>query len=210
LLFESSAIALASTEAKSMQKKQIMPFFIAAILPVLFMFTPSHAQDTQSALPSYKVLPGDVLLISVWKEEDLQLEALVRPDSAFSFPLAGEISTRNRSVLELQEEVTRRLSRYIADPVVTVSVQEVLGNKIYVIGQVNKPGVFVVNPQVDVIQALSMAGGTTPFAALNDIKILRRTGSQQRAISFRYNDVVKGNNLEQNIVLQSGDVVLVP
>lgn len=155
-------------------------------------------------------MPGDVLFISVWKEEDLQLEVLVRPDGAFSFPLAGEISTRNRSVLELEEEVTERLSRYISEPVVTISVQEVLGNKIYVIGQVARSGVFTVNPQVDVIQALSMAGGPTPFASLNDIKILRRTGNQQLAISFRYDDVIKGRNLEQNIILQSGDVVVVP
>ena len=182
----------------------------AAILPLMLIFVAAFAQDSQSPITSYKVLPGDVLLISVWKEPDLQLEVLVRPDGAFSFPLAGDISTSNRSVLDLKDEITKRLSRYISDPVVTVSVREVLGNKIYVIGQVVRPGVFIVNPQVDVMQALSMAGGTTPFAALNGIKILRRSGKEQRAISFRYNDVVKGNNLQQNIVLQSGDVVVVP
>ncbi len=182
----------------------------AAILPLMLVFVAAFAQDALSPVTSYKVLPGDVLLISVWKETDLQLDVLVRPDGAFSFPLAGDISTSNRSVLDLKDEITRRLSRYISDPVVTVSVKEVLGNKIYVIGQVVRPGVFIVNPQVDVMQALSMAGGTTPFAALNGIKILRRSGKEQRAISFRYNDVVKGNNLKQNIVLQSGDVVVVP
>ena len=138
------------------------------------------------------------------------MEVLVRPDGAFSFPLAGDISTSNRSVLDLKDEITKRLNSYIADAVVTVQVRQVLGNRIYVIGQVIRPGVFIVNPQVDVMQALSMAGGTTPFAALNGIKILRRSGKEQRAISFRYNDVVKGNNLQQNIVLQSGDVVVVP
>jgi polysaccharide export outer membrane protein len=183
---------------------------IAAALSLLVLVTPSSAQDSEAASAGYKVLPGDVLQISVWKEEDLQAEVLVLPDGTFSFPLAGEVSTSNRSVLELQEEVTQRLSRYISDPVVTVSVLEVRGNKVYVIGQVRNPGVFVVNPQVDVIQALSMAGGTTPFAALNDIKILRRSGDQQYAISFRYNDVAKGQNLEQNIILRSGDVVVVP
>lgn len=182
----------------------------AAVLSLLLVFVTAFAQDSQPPLTSYKVLPGDVLQVSVWKEPDLQLEVLVLPDGAFSFPLAGDISTRDQSVLDLKAELSRRLSRYISDPVVTVSVKEVLGNKIYVIGQVARPGVFVVNPQVDVMQALSMAGGTTPFAALNKIKILRRTGQTQRAISFRYNDVVKGNGLTQNIVLQSGDVVVVP
>lgn len=168
------------------------------------------AQQVVPPDQSYKVLPGDMLQISVWGEENLQEEVLVRPDGAFSFPLCGDISARNRSVIELQEEITKRLSRYISDPVVTVSVAQVLGNKVYVIGQVTRPGVFVVNPQVDVLQALSMAGGTTPFASLNDIKILRRTGDRQQALRFRYNEVVKGRNLEQNVILQSGDVVVVP
>ena len=171
---------------------------------------PGYAQDTVESDSKYKVLPGDVLQVSVWKEPDLQLEVLVRPDSAFSFPLAGDISTKGLSVVDLQTELAQRLSRYISNPVVTISVSQVLGNKIYVIGQVNQPGDFVVNPQVDVMQALSMAGGLTAFADTNDIKILRRTGPRQTAISFRYNEVLKGKDLSQNIVLQSGDIVVVP
>lgn len=175
--------------------------------------TTANSAIAQQVVPpdeSYRVLPGDMLQISVWGEENLQGEVLVRPDGALSFPLCGDISARNRSVSELQEEITKRLSRYISDPVVTVSVAQVLGNKIYVIGQVTRPGVFVVNPQVDVLQALTMAGGTTPFASLNDIKILRRTGDRQQALRFRYDDVIKGRDLEQNVILQSGDVVVVP
>jgi polysaccharide export outer membrane protein len=86
----------------------------------------------------------------------------------------------------------------------------VKGNKIYVIGQVNKPGEFIVNPSVDVMQALSMAGGTTPFAGLASIVILRRSGATREALAFNYTDVVKGRKLTQNIELQSGDVVVVP
>jgi len=169
-----------------------------------------RAQDEVDTGDAYIVLPGDILQISVWKEPDLQLEVLVRPDSAFSFPLAGNISTKGLSVVGLQKELTDRLSRFISSPVVTITVKEVLGNKVYVIGQVNGPGEFVVNPNVDVMQALSMAGGLTAFAATNDIKILRRMGSQQTALSFKYNDVLKGRDLEQNVVLQSGDIVVVP
>ena len=160
---------------------------------------------------SYTVKPGDLLAISVWKEPDLQGPVLVRPDGTFSFPLAGQMDARNKTVAELQQMVTDKLRKYISDPVVTVSVQEIKGNKVYVIGQVNKPGDFVVNPRVDVMQALSMAGGTTPFAALGDIMILRRTDTgQQQALPFRYTDVVRGRNLDQNITLQAGDVVVVP
>ena len=168
------------------------------------------AQDAAQATDPYTVLPGDLLQILVWKEEDLQMDVLVRPDAAFSFPLAGDISTNGLSVVELQEELTKRLSRYISNPVVTVSVKEVLGNKVYVIGQVNRPGEFVVNPRVDVMQALSMAGGLTAFASANDVKILRRKGGQQFALSFKYNDVLKGRDLSQNVMLQSGDIVVVP
>jgi polysaccharide export outer membrane protein len=167
----------------------------------------------RAALPDagYTVKPGDILAVSVWKEPDLQGPVLVRPDGAFSFPLAGQMDARGKTVQELQQMVTERLKKFISDPVVTVSIQEIKGNKVYVIGQVNKPGDFIVNPRVDVMQALSMAGGTTPFAALGDIMILRRTeGGQQQALPFRYTDVIRGRNLDQNITLQAGDVVVVP
>jgi polysaccharide biosynthesis/export protein len=160
---------------------------------------------------AYTVKPGDTLVVSVWKEPDLQGPVLVRPDGMFSFPLAGQMDARNKTVGELQQELTTKLKKYISDPVVTVSIQEIKGNKVYVIGQVQKPGDFVVNPRVDVMQALSMAGGATPFAALGDIMILRRTDTgQQQALPFKYTDVVRGRNLQQNIILQAGDVVVVP
>jgi polysaccharide export outer membrane protein len=160
---------------------------------------------------TYTVKPGDTLLVSVWKEPDLQGPVLVRPDGMFSFPLAGQLDARNKSVGELQQELTTKLKKFISDPVVTVSIQEIKGNKVYVIGQVQKPGDFVVNPRVDVMQALSMAGGATPFAALGDIMILRRTDTgQQQALPFKYTDVIRGRNLQQNIMLQAGDVVVVP
>jgi polysaccharide export outer membrane protein len=158
----------------------------------------------------YEVQPGDRLEISVWNEPDLQREVLVAPDGGISFPLAGEMSAVGKSVAELRQELTEKLSRLIAEPLVTVTVSEILGNKIYVLGQVTRPGEFVVNPRVDVMQALSMAGGTTPFAALNDIMILRRRGGEQVAIRFRYSDVATGKSLDQNIILESGDVVVVP
>jgi polysaccharide biosynthesis/export protein len=166
----------------------------------------SYADET-----GYTVKPGDTLGISVWKEPDLQGTAvLVRPDGTFSFPLVGQVNATGKGVVELQQIVTERLSKYISEPVVTVTVADIKGNKIYVIGQVNKPGDFIVNPRVNVMQALSMAGGTTAFASLGNISILRRTPSGQTAIPFHYTDVVHGKELAQNIELQSGDIVVVP
>jgi polysaccharide biosynthesis/export protein len=160
--------------------------------------------------PNYTVKPGDLLSISVWKEPDLQKETLVRPDGSFSFPLVGEVDAKGKTVADLTKTMGQRLAKYISDPVVTVSIQEIKGNKVYVIGQVNKPGEFIMNPSVDVMQALSMAGGTTPFASLGDIVVLRRTPAGKQALPFRYNDVVKGRRMDQNIDLQAGDVVVVP
>jgi polysaccharide export outer membrane protein len=160
---------------------------------------------------SYTVKAGDTLAVAVWKEPDLTSNAvLVRPDGTFSFPLVGQVDARGKNVQELQNLVTERLRKYIADPVVTVSVQEVKGNKVYVIGQVNKPGDFIVNPSVNVMQALSMAGGATAFASLNNIIILRRSPGGQVAVPFHYNDVIHGRDLQQNVDLQAGDVVVVP
>ena len=159
---------------------------------------------------SYTVRPGDILKISVWKEPELQGPILIRPDGGFSFPLVGEVDGRGKTVAELQVIVAQRLSKYIPEPVVSVSVFEIHGNKVYVIGQVAKPGEFIVNPRVDVMQALSMAGGMTAFASLSNIIILRRTGTTQTALRFDYTDVAKGRKLDDNIQLQSGDVVVVP
>ena len=168
------------------------------------------AQEDTPPDDRYLIKAGDSLLVSVWKEADLQQEVLIRPDGGFSFPLAGDISAAGKTVDEIATLLTERLQRYIPDTVVTVAVTAIDGNKIYVIGQVNNPGAFVMNPRVDVMQALSMAGGTTPFAELNDILILRRGAFGQTALEFRYGDVERGRNLEQNIMLQSGDVVVVP
>lgn len=170
----------------------------------------AYATNAMAQDPNYTVKPGDLLSISVWKEPDLQKETLVRPDGSFSFPLVGEVDAKGKTVADLNKTLSQRLTRFISDPVVTVSIQEIKGNKVYVIGQVNKPGEFIMNPSVDVMQALSMAGGTTPFASLGDIVILRRTPGGKQSLPFRYNDVVKGRRPEQNIDLQAGDVVVVP
>jgi polysaccharide biosynthesis/export protein len=159
----------------------------------------------------YTVKAGDVLGVAVWKEPDLTSNSvLVRPDGTFSVPLVGQVDARGKGVLELQALITERLRKYISDPVVTVSVQDIKGNKVYVIGQVTKPGEFIVNPSVNVMQALSMAGGTTAFASLNNIIVLRRGAAGQAALPFHYNDVVHGKDLQQNVELQAGDVVVVP
>ena len=158
----------------------------------------------------YLLSPEDILEISVWKEESLTKQVVVRPDGAFSFPLVGDVQATAKTVEQIREEIKERLKRYIPEPVVSVSLLKVTGYKIYVIGRVNKPGEFVTGRFVDVLQALAMAGGLTPFAAENDIRILRRVDGKEYVRNFRYADVRNGQHLEQNIMLRSGDTVVVP
>jgi polysaccharide export outer membrane protein len=170
----------------------------------------SAATEVNALLPDYQIGPEDVLEISVWKEEGLKKEVLVRPDGGISFPLAGDMQAAGKTALQIQQEITKRLEKFMSDPAVSVSILKVAANKIYVVGRVNKPGEFVAGRYVDVLQGLSMAGGLTPFAAENDIKVLRRENGKDLVFPFRYSDVKKGEKLEQNIILKGGDVVVVP
>jgi polysaccharide biosynthesis/export protein len=163
-----------------------------------------------AAAEPYHIQPGDSLTVSVWKEPDLQAEVLVRPDGGMSFPLAGDLSAAGHTVDEVRAAIDERLRKYIPDPVVTVAIKQIGGNRVYVIGKVNRPGEFAFSRPLDVMQALSLAGGATPFAAVNDIHILRREAGKQTAITFRYGEIEKGRALEQNVLLQSGDTVVVP
>lgn len=158
----------------------------------------------------YQIGPEDLLEISVWKEEGLKKEVLVRPDGGLSFPLIGEVQAAGKTAGQLKKEIAQRLEKFIPDPVVSIALLKVVGNKIYVIGKVNRPGEFPAGRYVDVLQALSMANGLTPFAAENSIKVLRKEGGKDIVFPFRYSDVKNGENLEQNIQLKGGDVVVVP
>ena len=161
-------------------------------------------------LPAYHVRPGDIMTVSVWKETELQSEVLVRPDGGFSFPLAGDVDAVGKTVDEIRAVLVERLKRYIPNPVVTVAVKLIGGNRIYVVGRVNHAGDFPLSTPLDVMQAIALAGGATPFAAINDIVILRRQNGEQQALHFHYSDVARGRDLSQNVLLQGGDTVVVP
>ena len=193
-----------------MSRKIMASIYIA--IGLLGLSAPLSAKQTTNLavdVSKYLVGPEDVLEISVWKEKDLTREVLVRPDGRLSFPLAGEIEAAGHTAMEIQDEITNRIKKYMPDPVVTVLITKLNGYKIYVIGQVNKPGLYAIGRYLDVMQALAMAGGLTPFASENNIRILRRENGKNIVIPFEYGSVKKGNDLEQNIVLRSDDVVVV-
>jgi polysaccharide export outer membrane protein len=164
----------------------------------------------QSLDQSYLIQPGDTLQVSVWKETELTSEVLVRPDGALTFPLAGEIEAAGHTVEDIRKTLQGRLAKYIPNPVVTVVVKRTDGSRIFVVGKVNRPGDFPLIRPIDVMQALSLAGGVTPYADVNGINVLRRESGHQVVFRFHYDDVRKGKNLAQNILLHSGDTVVVP
>jgi polysaccharide export outer membrane protein len=171
----------------------------------------SGAKPPTGVTAQYRLQPGDVITITVWKEKDLATEALVRPDGGLSFPLVGDVAAAGHTIEEVRTTLVQRLRPYIPDPVVTVAIKSIGGNHVYVIGKVQRPGEFTFSQPLDVMQALTLAGGTTPFAALNDIVILRRqNGGTEHVLHFHYGDVARGKSLEQNVILESGDTVVVP
>ncbi|RDH81042.1 MAG: sugar transporter [endosymbiont of Galathealinum brachiosum] len=181
---------------------------------IIFMLSSSVVlaapSKTATSMPSYKIGPGDILNISVWKEEGLQQEVLIRPDGGMSFPLAGDLHAGGKSVSQLQKLLASKIKQYIPDPVVTVAVRKIENNKIFVVGKVNRPGEYIGTSYIDVMQALAMAGGLNAYASSNNIKILRRVNGNIKSMLFEYDEVAGGYKLKQNIILQSGDVVVVP
>jgi polysaccharide biosynthesis/export protein len=159
---------------------------------------------------SYLLGPEDVIKISVWKDEHLTQEVVVRPDGMISFPLVGDIPAAGRTIEDVRLELVKRINKFVPNPHVSVMATKILSNKIYVIGRVNKPGEYLVGHYTDVLQALTLAGGLTPFAGENDIRIMRRSRGEQIVFQFRYGDIRKGKELGQNIILERGDVVVVP
>jgi len=212
----------ASTRFRAVTRRICGPFFLA--LMIAFTGAPSAVIAAEGGSPAapaekigdfvadrdYRVGPEDLLDITVWREDALKQQALVRPDGGISFPLIGEVLAAGKTVEEIRDEISKRLEKFLPSPVVNVAIVRVSSNRIYIIGKVNRPGDMPAGRFVDVLQALSMAGGLTVFASENRIQILRREGGKQIIIPFRFGEVRRGVNMEQNILLKAGDTVLVP
>ena len=172
----------------------------AFLSPISFV----NAQET------YRLNPGDLLEISVWNEEALQRETPVLPDGTISFPLVGIVMVLNKTPEQVQSELKKKLSRLIPDPEINLTVRAIEGNSLFVIGKVINPGRYPMIGPTDVVQALSLAGGFTPYAETEKIQILRRTGKKQNVINFDYTKIADGEALDTNILLRSGDTIVVP
>jgi len=175
-----------------------------AVLPLR-----AAAQET-AAVEDYLIGPGDQLTIAVWKDESLTRQVVVLPDGRIAFPLIGQLPAAGRSVAELTKDIEQRLDRFVPGVTLSVVVQQVNSLMVYVIGRVNNPGRFVLNADVNVLQALAMAGGLNPFAKRGDIRIFREDGRGTQVLPFDYDKVSAGEDVKQNIRLRRGDVIVVP
>jgi polysaccharide export outer membrane protein len=205
----SKRIGEVSTMKKAKSLSALLSLLVALVL--IAASAPARADDSL-----YRINGGDTLHISVYGERDLDRDVMVEPDGGIAFPLVGNMNARGLTLADLQHKIAEQLRTgnmlpNITDPEVTVSLVKSTGNSISVIGQVKQPGTFVTDTQVDVMQALSLAGGLTPFASKSRIIVLRRDESgSQKKIPFDYSAVEDGEKLSSNILLQGGDVVVVP
>lgn len=172
---------------------------------------PATPLPAQKADDQYIIGPADVLAINVWKEAEISRSVPVRSDGRISLPLIGEVQAAGRTPRQLQEDIAKKLASFISEPDVTVIVQETHSQKFNVLGQVGRPGTFLLTDSTTVLDAIALAGGFRDFAKQKAIYILRQNsdGTQVR-LPFNYKDVVRGKNVEQNVKLQARDTVVIP
>lgn len=195
-------------KAKTFDRRRWTAGLAMAMLCTLIGLAATAEAQTPLA-GGYRIGPGDVLEISVWKNPDLTRTVTVLPDGRISFPLIGPIPAAGMTLEKLDAELRNRLNRYAPDVDLSVIVAQVNSMLVYIIGRVQNPGRLVLNTNVTVMQALAMAGGLNTFAKAGDIKIFRG-GRSDRYLPFDYDAVSKGKNPKQNVLLQRGDLVVVP
>jgi polysaccharide biosynthesis/export protein len=171
--------------------------------------TPDSGKSSTGS-PYYIIQPNDVLEIHVWKEPELTRKVLVRPDGRISFPLVQDLQAAGMSPGEIKQEIEKELKKYIEVPNVTVIVEAIQSYRVFVTGKVGKPGALMAEKPITVLQALSLAGGFADFANPAEMVVIRNTGGVNVIFRFNYSEVIKGKNFNQNMLLRSGDVIVVP
>jgi polysaccharide biosynthesis/export protein len=170
----------------------------------------ARSANTVATDPDYKIGPQDMLRIDVWKEPDISRVVPVRPDGKITLPLVNDVQASGLTTTQLAAKIAEGLKKYITNPQVTVGVTEINSRKVFVSGEVSHPGAFPLLPNMTVLQALSTAGGFTQFAREKKIYILRMEDGRQVKHPFNYKEAVSGKNIEQNIILEGGDIIVVP
>lgn len=174
--------------------------------------------DRESLTAEYRVAPGDVLQVFVWKEAELSREVRVRPDGYLTVPLVGDLFAVGKTLRGLAGELAQQLGKFVTEPVVTVTLKDSIALRFFVVGEVGRPGEFPLLGRTTVMQALALAGGFQEYAKKDEVKILRqelvvaggRGRTQEIAIPVNYKDLADGRGLQGDVVLKPGDVIVVP
>ena len=159
---------------------------------------------------TYKIGSGDILEIMTWKEPDFTREVIVRVDGKFTFPLLDDIQAAGRTPIEVKKEIERGLKEFVEDPIVTVSIRSPLSQQFYILGEVANTGEYPLAKDLTILQAFALAGGFTEWASKSEIILLRREGSEEKIIRVNYKNIVKGKELEQNVLIKANDTIIVP
>ena len=178
--------------------------------PAVTVAAPAAATKAVVDDPDYIIGPEDALSINVWKEPELSHPVQVRPDGKVSLPLVNDIQAAGLTPQQLAASITEKLRKFIAEPQVTVIVTSILSRRIYIMGEVAKPGAVSLLHGMTVLQALAGAGAFSQFADTRKIYIMRNENGKQVKYQFNYKDVLKGKRAEQNIELKPGDTIVVP
>jgi polysaccharide biosynthesis/export protein len=168
------------------------------------------AKKTATADPNYVIGGQDVLDISVWKEPEVSRVVPVRPDGKISLPLLNDVQAAGLTPGALAQQITESLKKYVTNPQVTVIVTTINSQRVYLLGEVSRPGAFPMIPGMTVLQAISSGGGFTQFARTKSIYVLRNEGGKQVKYPFNYKEVINGKKPEQDIALKAGDTIVVP
>ncbi len=158
----------------------------------------------------YQLHQGDTVLISVWREETLQRQVIVLPDGSITFPLIGRVEVAGLSTPEVERRITTKLKEFIPEPVVTVVIAGIDGNRAYVMGKVMHPGSLIINGPITVLQAISIVGGFDKFADEGGIKVIRAKSDSQEVFPVHYKEIISGKEMSTNILLKAGDTIVVP
>jgi len=163
---------------------------------------------------SFFLGPEDVLVVTVWRNQELSREVVIRPDGVISMPLIGDVRAAGLSADVLAKRISERLAQFMSSPTVSVQVKEVKSYHIYVVGEVAKPGKYLLESYATVLQGISMAGGFTPYASKSRMQVVRAAtdekGGREIRIPIPYDDLVKGKGPIGNFILQTGDTIVVP
>jgi polysaccharide biosynthesis/export protein len=172
--------------------------------------TDTAAKKPATTDPNYVIGPQDVLDINVWKEPTVTRTVPVRPDGKISLPLLDDVQAAGLTPMQLSDSLTEKLKKFIAQPQVTVIVTQINSQRVYVIGSIARPGAYPLVPGMTILQALSSAGGFTPFANSKKIFLLRTVNGKQTKFYFNYKEVINGKNSNQNLPVAAGDTIVVP